>query len=176
MSIEASQVEVFLQCFEHESVTLALSGMSVFGHASIVRHECLCRSSQCHECLEDEQDATPEVCHRCDRDITNLHQIQCGRCAFRFCGVCVWFCRYCQWTICVGCACGCEFSDNYDRMWISQLITWWPLGVTLFGNQRDPYIYIYIYMKSVNTFRNYLVSQTTSLFSQHLPNKPKNDT
>ena len=31
-------------------------------------------------------------------------------------------------------------------------------------------------MKSVNTFRNYLVSQTTSLFSQQLPNKPNNDT
>ena len=46
VSIEASQVEVFLQLFEHESVTLALSGMSVFGHVSIVRHECLCRSAQ----------------------------------------------------------------------------------------------------------------------------------
>ncbi len=43
-------------------------------------------------------------------------------------------------------------------------------GVTLIAKQRDPY------MKSVNTFRNYLVTQTTSLFSQHLPNKPKNDT
>ena len=90
MSIEASQVEVFLQFFEHESVTLALSGMSVFGHASIVRHECLCRSSQWHECLEDEQDATPEVCHRCDRDITNPEHIIFVDNLFR-------------------CVCGCEF-------------------------------------------------------------------
>ena len=49
-----------------------------------------CRSSQWHECLEDEQDATPEVCHRCDRDITNPEHIIFVDNLFR-------------------CVCGCEF-------------------------------------------------------------------